>query len=138
MKRQFEKCFGLPTEMYKRRGVYSFDGIKIADGFKKVVATWQGLYYELKGEDILFGNLNRNFSTARGVTTWSSKGVEVFKLHREDQRTTPRPHRFAVIPEGHSSQPCTATPYRLGNSTYIFIKLNKSEMYNTREKDKAN
>ena len=106
MREEFKKCFGLPTDSYKRRSIYSFDGVLLADGYNKVVPTWQGLYFELKGEDIAFGNLDRNFSTARGTTTWSTKGVEIFKLHREDLRTTPRPHRFAVVPSGRPSEPC--------------------------------
>ena len=106
LKQQFENCFGLPTDSYKRRGVYSFDGVQLAEGFNKVVATWQGLFYELKGEDIIFENLDRSFNTARGTTIWSTKGVQITKLYREDMRTTPRPHRFAVMPNRNSSRPC--------------------------------
>ena len=106
LKQQFKNCFGLPTDSYKRRGVYSFDGVLLAEGFNKVVATWQGLFYELKGEDIIFENLDRSFNTARGTTIWSTKGVQITKLHREDMRTTPRPHRFAVVHRGNSSRPC--------------------------------
>ena len=125
LKKQFVNCFGLPTDTYKRREVYSFDGIKIAEGFNKVVATWQGLYYELKGEDIIFENLDRNFSTARGVSIFSTKGVEIFKRHREDHRTTPRAHRFAVIPGGHSSQPCN--PLQVGKF-YVHIYQTKLKL----------
>ena len=125
MKKQFEKCFGLSTEMYKRREIYSFDGVKIAEGFNKVVATWQGLYYELKGEDIAFENLDRSFNTARGITTWSTKGVQVFKLHREDLRTTPRPHRFAVVPEGNFSSPCN--PLKVGRF-YVHVYQTKLKL----------
>ena len=106
MRDEFKRCFELPTERYKRRQIYSFDGVLLAHGYNKVVPTWQGLYFELKGEDIAFENLDRSFNTARGVTTWSTKGVEIFKLHREDLRTTPRPHRFAVVPSGSLTKPC--------------------------------
>ena len=69
MRNEFKKCFGLPTDSYKRSAIYSFDGVLIAYGYNKVVPTWQGLYFELKGEDIDLENLNRSFNTARGVTT---------------------------------------------------------------------
>ena len=106
LKDQFVKCFDLPTNTYKKQEIYSFDGVKLAAGFNRVVATWQGLYFELKGEDIYFENLVRGFNTARGITTWSTKGVQIFKPNRDDLRTTPRPHRFAVIPSGRPTEPC--------------------------------
>ena len=106
MRDEFKKCFGLPTDSYKQRAINSFDGVLIANGYNKVVPTWQGLYFELKGDDIAFENLDRSFNTARGVIIWSMKGVQIFKLHREDLRTTPRPHRFAVVPNGYPTKPC--------------------------------
>ena len=40
------------------------------------------------------------------MSTLSTKGVKLFKLSREDTRTTPRPHRFAVKPRGNPTKPC--------------------------------
>ena len=122
LKKQFEQCFGLSTDSYKRRPIYNFDGVKIAEGFNKVVATWQGLYFELKGEDILFENLDRDLNTARGIITYSTKGVQIIKPHREDVRTTPRPHRFAVIPRGNPTQPCN--PLQVGKF-YVHVYQTK-------------
>ena len=50
----FTDCFSLPTEMYKRRKLISFDGVELAKGYNRVIATWQGFYYELRDEDINF------------------------------------------------------------------------------------
>ena len=41
LKKCFTDCFGLPTEMYKRRKLISFDGVELAKGYNRVVATWQ-------------------------------------------------------------------------------------------------
>ena len=125
LKKQFEQCFGLSADSYKRRPIYSFDGVKLAEGFNKVVATWQGLYFELKGEDILFELLDRDLNTARGITTYSTKGVQIFKLHREDVRTTPRAHRFAVIPSGNPTQPCN--PLKVGKF-YVHVYQTKVKL----------
>ena len=106
LKKRFTDCFGLPTEMYKRRRLVSFDGVELAKGYARVVATWQGLFFELKDEDINYRDLKPGFDTRSGMTTLSTKGVKLFKLTREDTRTTPRPHRFAVKPRGNSTTPC--------------------------------
>ena len=52
------------------------------------------------------------FNTAQGISTLSTKGVTIFKLSREDTRTTPRPHRFAVIRRGNPDTPCN--PLKVG------------------------
>ena len=125
LKKQFKQCFGLSTDTYKKRPIYSFDGVKLAEGFNKVVATWQGLYFELKGEDIFFDHLDRDFNTARGITTYSTKGVQIIKINREDTRTTPRPHRFAVIPRGNPTRPCN--PLEIGKF-YVHVYQTKLQM----------
>ena len=48
LKKRFTDCFGLPTDMYKRRRLCSFDGVELAKGYNRVVATWQGLFFEIK------------------------------------------------------------------------------------------
>ena len=57
LKKRFTDCFGLPTDMYKRRRLVSFDGVELAKGYTRVVATWQGLFFELKDEDINYQEL---------------------------------------------------------------------------------
>ena len=89
------------------------------------MATWQGLFFELKGEDIIFENLERSFNTARGITIWSTKGVQITKLNREDLRTTPRPHRFAVVPGENSSRPCN--PWHVGKF-YVHVYQTKLKL----------
>ena len=39
MKKRFKDCFGLPTEMYKRLSMFSFDGVELAKGYRRVFAT---------------------------------------------------------------------------------------------------
>ena len=112
MKKRFKDCFGLPTEMYKRRSLFSFDGVELAKGYRRVVATWQGLYYELKDQDINFNGLHQDFNTAWGKSTLTTKGVTLFKLSRRDTRITPRPHRFAVVRKGNPTTPCN--PLKVG------------------------
>ena len=112
LKKCFTDCFGLPTEMYKRRKLISFDGVELAKGYNRVVATWQGLFYEFRDEDINFRDLKPGFNTAQGISTLYTKGVTIFKLSRDDTRTTPRPHRFAVIPRGNPDTPCN--PLKVG------------------------
>ena len=112
MKKRFKDCFGLPTEMYKRRTLFSFDGVELAKGYRRVVATWQGLYYELKDQDINFSGLHQDFNTAWGKSTLTTKGVTIFKLSRRDTRTNPRPHRFAVVRKGNPTTPCN--PLKVG------------------------
>ena len=106
LKKRFTECFGLPTDMYKRRRLVSFDGVELAKGYARVVATWQGLFFELKDKDINYQELKPGFDTTLGMSTLSTKGVKLFKLSREDTRTTPRPHRFAVKPRGNPAKPC--------------------------------
>ena len=112
MKTRFMECFGLPTDMYKRRNLISFDGVILARGYNRVVATWQGLFYELKDEDINYKDLEPGFNTAQGCSTLTTKGVRIFKLSRADTRAIPRPHRFAVLPRSNSNSPCN--PLKVG------------------------
>ena len=77
------------------------------------MATWQGLYFELREEDINYGDLETGFNTELGISTLSTKGVKLFKLRRAETRTTPRPHRFAVIPSGNPSEPCSPQSWSL-------------------------
>ena len=80
MKQRFTECFGLPTDTYIRRNLISFDGVSLAKGYSQVVATWQGLFFELRDEDINFKDLEPGFNTAQGCSTLSTKGVRIFKL----------------------------------------------------------
>ena len=125
LKQRFTECFGLQTDMYKRRKIFSFDGVLLAKGFERVVATYQGLFFELRDEDINYEGLECGFNTARGKSTLSTKGVSLFKLSRADNRTTPRPHRFAVIPSGNPSTPCN--PLKVGR-WYVHVYQTRVEM----------
>ena len=69
MKNRFTECFGLPTDMYKRRNLISFDGVMLAKGYSRVVVTWQGMFFELRDEDINFKDLEPGFNTAQGCST---------------------------------------------------------------------
>ena len=98
LKKEFTDRLGLPVDSGKRRKIYSFDGVQIAEGYEKVVTTWQGMFFQMNGEDIIFENLRKENRRNRNLTIYKTKGVELFKLQMEDRRITPRPHRFAVKP----------------------------------------
>ena len=125
LKKRFTECFGLPTDMYKRRKLMSFDGVEVAKGYNRVVATWQGLFFELRDEDINYDALAPGFNTAQGMSTLTTKGVKLFKLSRADTRTTPKPHRFAVIPSGNPATPCN--PLKVGR-WYVHVYQTKIEL----------
>ena len=125
LKKRFTDCLGLPTEMYKRRKLLSFDGVELAKGYNRVVATWQGLFYELREEDINYKVLKHDFNTVQGMTTLATKGVKLFKLSREDKRITPKPHRFAVIPSGNPATPCN--PLKVG-CWYVHVYQTKNDL----------
>ena len=67
LKKRFTDCFGLPTEMYKRRVLLSYDGVELEKGYNRIVATWQGLFFEFRDEDIKYENLELSFDTAHGM-----------------------------------------------------------------------
>ena len=49
LKDEFTKRFGLPTVSGKRRRIRSFVGVLIAEGYEKVVTTWQGMHFHTVG-----------------------------------------------------------------------------------------
>ena len=44
----FHGGFGLPPDTYKRRDLIRFDVVVVATGYCCVIATWQGLFFELR------------------------------------------------------------------------------------------
>ena len=105
--------------------IYNFDDVVIAKGFSKAVATWQGLFWELKHSDIAFWNLSREQKQIPGIQSWSARGVRVFKLTKPDNRVRPRPHRFAVNPPRSFRGPCN--PLQVGKY-YAHVYQTKVEV----------
>ena len=121
---EFQKKFGLPVDSGKRRKICSFDGVQIAEGYEKVVTTWQGMFFQLKGEDITFENLRKDNRRDNSRATWRTKGVEVFKVWIEESRDIPKPHRFAVKPPQSWLRPCN--PLKPGR-WYVHVYQTKIE-----------
>ena len=125
LKSCFEEQIGIPCQTAQNLKIYSFDDVVIAKGFNKAVATWQGLFWELKQSDIAFWNLSRDQKQIPGIQSWSAKGVRVFKLTKPDKRVRPRQHRFAVNPTRSFKGPCN--PLQVGKY-YAHVYQTKVEV----------
>ena len=99
LKECFHRDVGLPLDQPQARKICSFNNTLIAKGYQRVVCTQQGIYYELKEEDIIFDNLKEKLVTDEKERRWFTKGVTVYQWD-SDYRHILSPHRFAVIPEG--------------------------------------
>ena len=126
LKDEFTKRFGLPIDSGKRRKITSFDGIQIADGYEEVVTTWQGMFFQLRGEDVIFENMQKSSSEKSNKVTYRIKGVIVFKLKTIDNTAIPKPHRFAVKPPPTHSGPCNPL---LPGKWYVHVYQTKVETY---------
>ena len=124
LKEEFTKRFGLPVTSGKRRKISSFDGVVLANGYEEVVTTWQGMFFQLSGEDVAFENMSKYSTEKSSKVTYRTKGVTVFKLLTPDTKATPLPHRFAVKPPPTHTGPCNPL---LPGKWYVHVYQTKVE-----------
>ena len=84
-------------EAAAKRNIYSWANVEVAKGYEKVLATWQGLYWQVRWEDLVHENLTEVLNTERGIRKWVTQGVAVYQF-AENHKHILRYHRFAVLP----------------------------------------
>ena len=103
-KRYLEWCFskqiGYSIENPQKLDIYTFTERKVAWGYQRVVTTCQGMYYEMKKEQINWKHFKDGRITIGGDRCWRAEGVTVYHPTREIQDRTIVPHRFAINPTG--------------------------------------
>ena len=96
LQQSYKKHIGLPLDKKQDISIYSFTDHRVARGYRKVVTTCQGMYYELTEEQVVWNKVPKRSVTIGGDTCWRGEGVTVYKPHSErDTRPIVR-HRFAI------------------------------------------
>ena len=98
LKKCFRDEFRLSTSKAQRKDILSFQGALVATGYERVVVTFQGMYYEIHKNDIVFKSLEEKPSFDGSVKKWVTPGVTVFKALDENRAPTIKRHRFAMVP----------------------------------------
>ena len=97
-----EECFrnqiGMPTERPQRINIYNFKNKLVANGYQRVVTTWQGMYYEMTKQQVEWRNLKDRGVTIGGDYRWGTEGLTVYKPIKEMPTSTVVRHRFAMLP----------------------------------------
>ena len=97
LRSEFKKQIELPMWEKQKKNIYSWKNVKIANAYEKIVATWQGLYWEVKEENIIFKNLTEKMNTEQGIEKWGTQGVTVYRFDNTYEHIL-QEHRFAVRP----------------------------------------
>ena len=104
-RKYLEDCYwsqiGLPIIRQQNINIYSFTDYIVAKGYKKVVTTCQGLYYEMERKQIDWRKMGNMRLTVGGDQCWRGEGVTIYKPTREQTNTPVVPHRFAINLEQH-------------------------------------
>ena len=97
-----EECFsqqiGLPIDQPQRINIYSYRDKIVANGYKRVVTTWQGMYYELTKQQVEWCQFPKRTTTVGGDYRWSAEGISVYNPVRERPSAAVVRHRFAILP----------------------------------------
>ena len=84
----------------QQTNILSWNGVKLAKGYERVVLTWQGVYWEVAWQDVVFKNLTEKVRTEPGMRKWVTKGATVYQFEKGYKHILNK-HRFAVIPSGN-------------------------------------
>ena len=99
-RKYLEECFrqqiGLPIDNWRNINIYSFTDHRVAKGYQKVVITCQGMYYEIKENQVDWESMGRKRLTIGGDFCWRGNGVTIYQPTRERTRRPIVPHRFAI------------------------------------------
>ena len=99
-RKYLEECFrqqiGLPIDNWRNTNIYSFTDHRVAKGYQKVVTTCQGMYYEIKENQVDWESMGRKRLTIGGDFCWRGNGVTIYQPTRERTRRPIVPHRFAI------------------------------------------
>ena len=122
----FRKQIGLPVDSWQNTNIYSFTDHRVAKGYQKVVTTCQGMYYEIKENQVDWGSVGRKRLTIGGDFCWRGNGVTIYQPTRESTRRPIVPHRFAINLGQQYQQP------KLGTDRY-YIHVYQTKIGSRRE-----
>ena len=92
----YKRQIRLPLTEKQNVSIYSYTDHRVAKGYQKVVTTCQGMYFELKKDQVVWSKLPKKRMTIGGDLCWRGEGVSVYKP-TSDRVTRPIvPHRFAI------------------------------------------
>ena len=77
-KKYLEECYrkqiGLPIHRRQNINIFSFTDHRVAKGYQKVVTTCQGMYYEIKDNQVDWDRMGRQRLTIGGDSAGGEKG----------------------------------------------------------------
>ena len=94
----FRKQIGYAIERPQNIDIYTYTNKRVAKGYQQVVTTCQGMYYEMKKEQVNWRQFKDTRLTVGGDRCWRAEGVTVYQPQREVRDKTIVPHRFALNP----------------------------------------
>ena len=102
LKECYSEHIGLPLQTPQRKRIYSYKNVCVAKGYERILVTWQGMFYEIRDEDIQFQNLEEKLKTSRGEEKWATEGVTAYRWESNYNHVL-KPHRFSVLPREASN-----------------------------------
>ena len=97
-----EECFhqqiGLPLDKPQRTNIYSYRDKMIANGYQRVFTTWQGMYYEMAEQQVVWSTFTEKTTTVGGDNRWRAEGISLYNPIRKLPSAPVVRHRFAVLP----------------------------------------
>ena len=75
----FRKQIGFRTDTPHRININSFTDKRVAKGYQRVVTTCQGMYYEMKEEQIDWQQWRKRRATVGGDWCWRGEGVSLYQ-----------------------------------------------------------
>ena len=97
-----EECFrqqiGLPLDQPQRTNIYSYRDKMIANGYQRVFTTWQGMYYEMTEQQVVWSTFTEKTTTVGGDNRWMAEGISLYNPIRKLPSAPVVRHRFAVLP----------------------------------------
>ena len=94
----FRKQIGLGIDSPQKINIYSFTNKRVAKGYQRVVTTCQGMYYEMRREEVDWEQWNKRRVTVGGDWCWRAEGVSLYNPTRENLNRKIVQHRFAINP----------------------------------------
>ena len=94
----FRNQIVLGIDKPQKINIYSFTNKRVAKGYRRVVTTCKGMYYEMRREQVDWAHWNNRRVTVGGDWCWRAEGVSLYNPTRENLNRTIVQHRFAINP----------------------------------------